>query len=56
MQGFEYLRQHWRCGLPAESGAVGYYRERLYKLHLRMQAEEGLTTVRVHRISAVRKL
>jgi len=34
---------------------VDRYRERLYRLHLRMKAEGGLTTVGVHRIIEVRK-
>jgi len=34
---------------------VDRYRERLYKLHLYMKAEGGLTTVGVHRIIEVRK-
>jgi len=35
---------------------VDRYRERLYKLHLRMKAEGGLTTVGVHRLIEVHKL
>jgi len=34
---------------------VDRYRERLYRLHLRMKAEGGLTTVGVHRVIEVRK-
>jgi len=34
---------------------VDRYRERLYKLHLRMKTEGGLTTVGVHSIIEVRK-
>ena len=34
---------------------VDRYRERLYRLHLRMKAEGGLTTVGVHRLIEVRK-
>jgi uncharacterized protein YbaR (Trm112 family) len=34
---------------------VDRYRERLYKLHLRMKGEGGLTTVGVHRLIEVRK-
>jgi len=34
---------------------VDRYRERLYKLHQRMKAEGGLTTVGVHRLIEVRK-
>jgi SAM-dependent methyltransferase len=34
---------------------VDRYRERLYKLHLRMKAEGGLTLIGVHRLFEVRK-
>jgi len=34
---------------------VDCYREHFYKLHLRMKAEDGLTTVGMQRIIEVRK-